>query len=340
MDPSALDLNLLRTFDAVLRERSVTGAGAALGLTQPAVSNALGRLRALLGDALFVRTPGGMRPTPLAQEISGPIRQALALIDATVARERGFEPSTSSRNFRFYMSDIGEMVFLPPLLERVRAAAPGVRVETLPMPESALPEALLAGDIDFAVGFLPNLGAPLRSAAIFSDPYMALTRAGHPHIGRTLTRRSFAEASHALVQSSGSGHRVIEEALRANDLERRIVLRVPHFTVVPMILERTDLVACVPARVALMYEATGRFRACPLPVPVRRAEVRIFWNERFEQDPGSRWMRDLMVELHADAGAPRRGRTVASAGTIPRAAAAPPPRLRRAAPPSTPGTRE
>lgn len=299
MNPAELDLNLLRTFDMVLKERSVTAAGAALGLTQPAVSNALGRLRKLFGDPLFVRTPEGMQPTPLAQEIAVPIRQALALIDATVARDRGFDPATSTRTFRFYMSDIGEMAFLPLLLERIRATAPGIRVETRTMEQGGLPDALLAGEIDFGVGFLPSLGPPLRDAPLFRDPYMALVRADHPRIGRTLSRREFAEASHALVQSIGSGHRVVEEALRAHDLERRIVLRVPHFTVVPMILARTDLVVSVPARIALLFQSTGAFRALPLPVPVPEADVRIYWHERFEQDPASRWMRELVVALHS-----------------------------------------
>lgn len=306
MDPADLDLNLLRTFDAVLRERSVTGAGAAVGLTQPAVSNALARLRKLFGDPLFVRTAQGMQPTPLAQEIAVPIRQALALIDATIARDRGFDPATSARTFRFYMSDIGEMVFLPPLLEQVRTQAPNVRIETRTLGQDVLPDALLAGEIDFGVGFLPSLGPPLRDTPLFRDPYMALVRADHPRIGKHLSRREFAEASHALVQSIGSGHRVVEEALRAQDLERRIVLRVPHFTVVPMILARTDLVVSVPARIAKLFESTGGFRALPLPVPVAQADVRIYWHERFERDPGSRWMRELVVALHAGPTARRR----------------------------------
>src|SRR3989442_7309676 len=131
MNVRDVDLNLLRVFDAVLREHGVTPAAARLGLTQPAVSNALARLRALLGDALFVRTPTGMDPTPFARELSEPVRQALALLESALAHGPGFDPATSTRAFRFYMSDLGQIEFLPPLVERVQRAAAGVRLEAV-----------------------------------------------------------------------------------------------------------------------------------------------------------------------------------------------------------------
>jgi DNA-binding transcriptional LysR family regulator len=301
-----VDLNLLRAFDAVLRDRSVTVAAARVGLTQPALSNALARLRTLFGDALFVRTPRGMHPTPYAQSIADPVRRALGLIEATLTQARDFDPALSDRAFRMHMSDIGEMVFLPPLLERLRRAAPNVKVETRTVPESELPEALAAGEIDVAIGFLPGLRAPVRSEPIFIDPYVCLMRADHPAAGARLSRRQFLEASHALVSSAGSGHRVIEEAMLAAGMHRKIALRVPHFTVVPMILERTDLIVTVPRRVARIFEGAGRFRSLPAPVAIPRAVVRVHWHDRFGGDPGNRWLRDLMVELHRDVGAPAR----------------------------------
>jgi DNA-binding transcriptional LysR family regulator len=126
-----LDLNLLRVFDAVLREKSVTAAAGGLGLTQPAVSNALSRLRALFDDPLFVRTPGGMDATPFARELGEPVRQALALLDSALAHGPGFDAQTSTRAFRFYMSDLGQIEFLPPLIERAQRVAPGVRLEAV-----------------------------------------------------------------------------------------------------------------------------------------------------------------------------------------------------------------
>ncbi len=299
MNVQAIDLNLLRVFDAVLRDRSVTAAARHLGLTQPAVSNALSRLRALFDDALFVRTPAGMDATPFARELAEPVRQALALLEAALSHGPGFDPATSTRAFRFYMSDLGQIEFLPPLVERVRRAAPQVRLEAVAMEVEDIGDALAAGSLDLAVGFLPALGPPVRRQPLFRDPYVCLMRADHPAAGARLTKRAFLEASHALVSYKG-GHRVIEEALERAGLARRIALRVPHFTVVPMVLERTDLVLILPSRVARVYERRGRFRSLPPPVAIPPADVAAHWHERFERDPGGRWLRDRVIELFTE----------------------------------------
>jgi len=290
-----LDLNLLRVFDAVLHDRTVTAAAARLGLTQPAVSNALGRLRQLLGDPLFVRTASGMEATPFARGVADPVRQALALIESALAHGPGFDPATATRAFRFYMSDLGQVEFLPPLVERVQRLAPGVRLEAVAVDIEDIADALASGALDIVVGFLPGLGPPIARQALFRDPYVCLMRADHP-IER-LTRKKFLEASHALVTYRAGGHRVIEEALERAGVARRIALRVPHFTVMPMVLERTDLVLTLPARVARVYESRGRFKSLPPPVPIPPAEVAVHWHERFDGDPGNRWLRQQVVEL-------------------------------------------
>src|SRR5512138_2677970 len=294
MNVQDVDLNLLRVFDAVLRERAVTAAAARLGLTQPAVSNALSRLRGLFGDALFVRTPGGMDATPFARQLAEPVRQALALLESALAHGPGFEPASSTRAFRFYMSDLGQIEFLPPLIERVQREAPGVRLEAVALDVEDIPGAPSSGTLDLAIGFLPALGAPVRRRALFRDPYLCLMRAAHPI--RSLTRKRFMEASHALVTYRG-GHRVIEEALERAGLARRIALRVPHFTVVPMVLERTDLILTLPARVAKVFERDGKLKALAPPVPIPPAEVAVHWHERFEADPGNRWLRERVIDL-------------------------------------------
>ena len=296
MNVSELDLNLLRVFDAVLRSRSVTAAAAQLRLTQPAVSNALARLRSAFGDALFLRAGQSMEPTPFARELAEPVRQALALLDSALAHGPGFDPASSSRLFRFYMSDLGQIEFLPPLVERVRAVAPKLRLEAVGLEPAAIADALGAGTLDVAMGFLPGLGSPIRRRALFRDPYVCLVRAGHPV--RTLTRKAFLEAPHAVVSYRG-GHRIVEEALERAGVAPRIVLRVPHFTVVPMVLERSDLILTLPARVARVYERRGEFRSLPLPLAIAPAEVAIHWHERFDADPGNRWLREQLVELFA-----------------------------------------
>src|SRR5882724_1336561 len=294
MNLNAVDLNLLRAFDAVLQEKSVTAAAARLRLTQPAVSNALARLRALFGDPLFVRTSSGMDATPFARELAEPVRQALALLESALAHAPGFDPASATRAFRFYMSELGQIEFLPPLIERIQKQAPGVRLEAVALEVEDIAAALAAGSLDLAVGFLPALGPPVRRRALFRDPYLCLMRADHPI--QSLTKKKFAEASHALVSYRG-GHRVIEEALERAGLARKIALRVPHFTVVPMVLERTDLILTLPARVARVFERRGKLKCLPPPVPIPQAEVAVHWHERFEADPGNRWLREQVIDL-------------------------------------------
>jgi DNA-binding transcriptional LysR family regulator len=292
----AVDLNLLRVFDAVLRDRSVTAASSHLGLTQPAVSNALARLRALFDDPLFLRTVSGMDPTPFARQLAEPVRQALALLESALAHGPGFDPASSTRAFRFYMSDLGQIEFLPPLVERVQGSAPAVKLEALALEVEDIGDALAAGALDLAVGFLPALGPPVRRKPLFRDPYVCLMRADHPRIGARLTKKQFLEASHALVSYRG-GHRVIEEALERAGLARRIALRVPHFTVVPMVLERSDLILTLPRRVARVYERLGRLKSLPLPLSIAPADVAVHWHERFDADAGNRWLRQQLVDL-------------------------------------------
>ena len=295
MNVQNVDLNLLRVFDAVLHESGVTRAAARLGLTQPAVSNALARLRKLFGDPLFVRTPTGMDATPFARELAAPVRQALALLESALAHGPGFDPASTTRAFRFYMSDLGQIEFLPPLIERVEERAPGARLEAVALDVEDIGAALASGTLDLAIGFLPALGPPIERRALFRDPYVCLMRADHEI--QSLTKKRFLEASHVLVSYRG-GHRVIEEAYERAGI--RVALRVPHFTVAPMVLERTDLVLTLPARVARVFERGGRLKSLPVPLPIPVADVGVHWHERFEADPGNRWLREQVIELFSD----------------------------------------
>jgi DNA-binding transcriptional LysR family regulator len=238
-----------------------------------------------------------MEPTPFARELAEPVRQALALLESALAHGPGFDPASAARAFRFYMSDVGQVEFLPPLVERVQREAPAVRLEAVALDVDDIGAALAAGGLDLAIGFLPGLGPPVRRRSLFRDPYVCLMRADHPI--RSLTRKRFLEASHALVTYRG-GHRVIEEALERAGLARKIALRVPHFTVVPMVLESTDLILTLPGRVARVFERRGAFKSLPPPLAIPPAEVAVHWHERFEADPGNRWLREQVIELFAE----------------------------------------
>ena len=300
MNINDLDLNLLRVFDAIATEGSVTIAGERIGLSQPAMSNALARLRALFDDPLFVRTPRGMRPTPFAQQLAQPVREALRLIQGALQQHAGFDPRGSGNTFRFSMSDIGEMVFLPGLLERVKRDAPGVKIEVVRIPIKDVHAALEAGDIDLAVGFLPGLTTGMRQQPLFREHYVCMLRADHPLIGATISAKQFRAAAHVLVSYAGTGHQVIDETFAAEGLSARIAARVPHFLVVPMILARTDLIVTVPSRVAAVFAQEGNFKVLPLPLRMPSFEVRLHWHQRYHQDPANRWLRGVMAELYAE----------------------------------------
>ena len=300
MNVPDLDLNLLRAFDAVLREGSVTAAGERLGLSQPAMSNALARLRRLLDDPLFMRTPRGMRPTPFAQRLAAPVQQALDLIRTGLSQQAGFDPRTAQRSFRLQLSDVGEIVFLPPLLERLEREAPGVRIETGQLPQDEVSDALGAGEVDLAVGFLPGLSGGVVQKRLFRDRYVCLVRADHPTIGSRLTLAQFLAATHVLVSARGSAHEIVEQTLRNKGLVRRIALRVPHFTVVPMILARTDHMVIVPEGLVGAIARFGRFKSLKPPVDIPALDVKVHWHERFDQDPGISWLRGVLVELYAE----------------------------------------
>jgi len=300
MNVTDLDLNLLRAFDAIATEGSVTVAGERIGLSQPAMSNALARLRQLFDDPLFVRTPRGMRPTPFAQQLAQPVREALRLIQGALQQHAGFDPRSSGNTFSLFMSDIGEMVFLPGLLERIKRDAPGVKIEVVRIPIKDVHTALEAGTLDLAVGFLPGLTTGMRQQPLFREHYVCMLRADHPVIGATISAKQFRVAAHVLVSYAGTGHQVIAETFLAAGLSARIAVRVPHFLVVPMILVRTDLIVTVPSRVAAIFARLGNFKVLPLPLRMPSFEVRLHWHERFHQDPANRWLREVMAELYAE----------------------------------------
>lgn len=299
MNAKDVDLNLLRVFAAIAAQQSVTRAGETLGLTQPAMSNALARLRLAFDDALFVRTPAGMRPTPRAMQIGPAVRDALALLESTLGGTPSFEATSTDRLFRFSTSDLGETMFLPPLIEALRNVAPHLRIETRPVPLARIAEALEEGEIDLAMGSLEGLRRGVRALPLFREPYLCVLRTGHPRTARPLTRRDLAELDYVIVAPEETAHRKVDLALKRLGLSSRIVVRMPHFMAIPGILERSDLVAIVPKMLADLFCRDGRLIMQPFPAPIALLQVRVFWHQRFEQDAANRWMRELIVQLHA-----------------------------------------
>lgn len=297
MNLRKVDLNLLGVFNAIFETRSVTLAAERFGITQPAMSNALSRLRDVCGDPLFVSTSSGMQPTPYALEIAGAIKEALHGVESILGHRKSFDPAVSDRTFRFHLTDMGQTYFLPLLLEHLHKIAPNLRIEAETLPQDWIRDALAESRIDFALGRLPSLGGGVNSRKLFVDRYDALMRTGHPASER-LTRESFLDASHAIVRSASGGHRILEDTLIK--LRARIVIRVTNFMVIPMILARTDTIVTVPMRLATELTRTGQFNAYPLPIDIPTFEVSMFWHQRFDNDPAIDWMRGQLVELFAE----------------------------------------
>lgn len=292
-----LDFKLLAIFETVLAERSISRAANRLNLAQPTVSNALNRLRRLTGDQLFVRTSGGMMPTPHAERMAFPIRQAMATIRSTLHAPKSFMPATSTRSFTIYMTDLGESFFLPALLMRLRAEAPGVKFNTQPMPDHNPQAALESGEVDIAIGHLSQLDTGFYQQRLLLEHYIGILRPGHPLAKKRFGARQFAQASHAVVLPFGTGHGIVEQTLIKLGLQDRIMLRVQNFLVLPSIVANTDLIAIVPHSIASQVSAAHNLQLVDIPVPLPQFDVKQCWHERFHADPGNRWLRSQIASL-------------------------------------------
>ena len=294
-----LDLNLLVLMDRLLRLRSVSRAAESLGLSQPAASNALARLRRHFDDPLFVRTAQGMEPTPRAQALADPVRQGMALLEGALAQRPAFVPRDSPRSFTLGITDIGEIYFLPPLMHRLAELAPAATVSTLRLNAADLRQGLESGRVDLAIGLLPQLQAGFHLRRLFQQRYVCLFRRGHALDGARLTATSFAQAEHVSIVAEGTGHGQVDALLARSGLRRQVRLTVPHFVAVGHILAHTDLVATVPQKLAeALTEPFGLAWAEP-PVRLPPFGVGVFWHARVHKDPASQWLRGLIATTFA-----------------------------------------
>lgn len=293
-----LDLNLLRLFDAVYRARKVGRAAELLDLTQPAVSQGLTRLRLLLQDPLFTRTGSGVQPTPRAERLAPAVRSALATLEQAISETQQFEPLQSGKTFRLHMSDIGEGRFLPELMVALRQQAPGVRIETLPLPAAGIADALDSGQIDFAFGFLPTVKDTQR-VQLLQDRYIVMLRAGHPFAAASRRRKGQAllDALRELEFVAGRTHTDTLRILQLLRLEDRVRLTAEHFMVLPAIVGATDLAVVMPRNIARGFAAGGGYTLIEPPFPLRDFTVSLHWSRRFEADPANRWLRETLVGL-------------------------------------------
>lgn len=299
-----LDLNLLRVLAAIHRTGSVTAAAKVLALSQPATSNALARLRTFFQDDLFVRTPAGMKGTRLCEQLAPAVVAQLQSMQSTVEGLGEFDPTTSDLRWRLSLSDLGEMLFLPPLAMAMRKRLPNARLANISVPAEDVPKALEARELDFAIGILQPRQRGIRTEVLFQEHYVAITsthwRPASGRAGKTLTLAQLGEASLVVAAPTATFHGTVERVLRRMRLADRIVVRARHFGALPDLAVNTDLLAIVPEMYASNLQARHDVRSWKLPrVAAPMYEVRLVWHVSTDNDPAHQWMRALVRELFA-----------------------------------------
>jgi DNA-binding transcriptional LysR family regulator len=315
MDIRKVDLNLLVVFDTLLRTQSVSRAAEALGMSQPAASFALNKLRTLFGDPLFIRSSRGIQPTPRAGQLAGSLQAVLDQIKNDLLQQTDFDPTTTQRTFTFNMADVGELVFLPTIRAHLEATAPGANIKTVSTPPALLEAALQSGEVDLAVGYFPHLqGAAIYQQRLFSHSFVCILHKDHPVIGDQITKKQFLEAQHAVVQQEGKSHELFEQALADQKLTRRVVLSIPHFLAIPLIIAESDLIVTIPYAVGMSFAKMANLKMLRPPIRVPRADVKQHWHARFHHDQVNRWIRGVIAELFLEKPrVARRGRAAVAA---------------------------
>lgn len=301
MDIKNVDLNLLVAFAAMTEQRSVTRAAESVGLSQPAMSAAVARLRLLFDDPLFVKTARGMQPTPRALALAEPVRRVMEAIKTEILPASAFDPATAAERFAIVTPDIAEVHFLPKILAHFVEAAPSCRLQTLSMSRHEAADALASGAADLAIGYLPDLQkAGFFLQKLFRNDYVCIVRRRHPAIGERLTLKTYLGASHAVVSPDGREH-LLEQALQKRGLERRVVVGLSHFMSLLPLIESSDLVATVPRDLANICARHGDIRIVAPPFKSPVVEVHHFWHRRSHKDPANVWLRNLIYSLFSEA---------------------------------------
>ncbi len=296
-----LDLNLLRVFDAVMTEQNLTRAASRLAMTQPAVSNAVKRLRDALGDELLIRTAHGVKPTARAESLWPAVRRALADLEEAVA-PRSFELAKAHVTFRMAMADATAGLLLPPLVRVIEKDAPGIDIRMVPLTTREPRPSSLRGGIDLAIGFFPGVVAqlqgatetPIRHERLYAGQYVCVMRKEHPLANKELSLDAYCEANHLLVSFSGRARGLVDDALLSLNKERRILLTVNQFFTAGKVVANSDLIMVLPRH---LIEATGMTNALvakELPFAMPEVHIDMLWHERDARSPGHQWLREQL----------------------------------------------
>ena len=301
MNIRTFDLNLLLAFESLMIERNVTRAAKRSGLSQPAMSNALARLRRTFEDPLLVRTSTGMKPTPMAQSLMIPVRTALDGLRGALEGKPVFDATASRQTFHLLANDYAEIVLLAPMMQALQTRAGGITLKIDRPPNLFQPPALaaLADTFDMALGFFPDmlsLEASLRAELLWEEHNVCIARINHPAIRGKLSLRQYATAQHAAVFYKSEGPGVIDSLLQQKGYVRRSIILVPHFASVAFLVNASDVIATVPERLARQFEKSLALQVLPAPIAIPPFRLMMLWHERNHNDPAHTWLRSLITE--------------------------------------------
>jgi DNA-binding transcriptional LysR family regulator len=301
MHEGPLDLNLIAVFDALVREQSVTRAADALGLSQSAMSHALRRLRTFFNDPLFVKTAEGMVPTPMAGKLTPSILQIMGTVRSDLLLQAGFDPAKAKRVFSFCMTDMGELVFLPPLIRALRELAPGCSIRTMQLPPKQIFSTLESGDADLALGSIHAIPKGLFQQQLFAHPFVTIVNHENREIGERMTIEQFFKMEHVVVALSGNPDDAYDRPVRDYEVKRKIFLTTPHFLSVPLIIEQyPQLIATVPRELGRIFSNYKAIRVVEAPLSLPRFFLRQHWHPRFQHDEANIWLRKLVKKTFND----------------------------------------
>jgi len=298
-----LDLNLLPMLVVLYEERSVSRAAERLGVSQPTLSSALAKLRESLNDALFIRSGGTMEPTQRMLSLLQPIHEMLALVHDDILASSAFSPDRLHDAVTVALSDVGEIVFLPRLMEALRAQAPRATLQSVNLPHKALEDALESGEVDLAVGYFPDLAsANVFQQRLLSHHFVCLIRAEHPFAaGPRLTEAQFLEMEHAVVRAPGRSQEIFEQFLKDQRIQRKVTLTTPNFLSIPSIVARTGLLVTVPHAVGMAFgKPEYGLKAIKPPFDAPCIELRQHWHRKYHKAPRTIWLRELVAALFND----------------------------------------
>jgi molybdate transport repressor ModE-like protein len=311
-----LDITQITLLAELTRLGSVSAAARRIGLSQSAASHALAKLRQQLGDPLFTRTRDGLKPTPYGERLGKAASQAMDLLAEGLAATRTFDPKTTTRQFSFYLSDVGQMVLLPRLLAAVGEEAPAVTLRSAPIPLDDPAAPMISGEVDLAMGFFTNLTTGFRQTLLFRERYVCIVRADHPAFRSGMTLEALKDVRHAIADATGMAHVYVDECLAKHRVTRKEALRVPGFHVLPLIIANSDLLAFIPARLGASVAAHVPIKVFLPPVHIPPFDIRMYWHERYHHDHANRWMRRILVNLY---GSENRRKGLPSMVGMPRA---------------------